>query len=192
MPTYLVTDKEIIQGSPLAGNVDHDKYRSLIEDVQDLVIEPILGTKLYDKILSDFAGSTLTGVYATIHTDYLKKIIINSVAAEYVVMASVVVSNAGTVTPVPQNMQPAPAKQVNNVASRLKAKADTYIKRLQKYLQDQQSNISEYTSAQDNDYDIKPDRDVQTYGGLYIPYPHKTGSTLEQLIWKDIIHNQGR
>ena len=45
-------------------------------------------------------------------------------------------------------------------------KADVYIERLERYLCD--VNVPEYDRAQDNNYDIKPQRDIETIGGWYL------------------------
>ena len=44
---------EITSTTIMGGNVDIDKYLFCIADTQISVIEPLLGTELYDKILAD-------------------------------------------------------------------------------------------------------------------------------------------
>ena len=59
MPIYLITSQEIKDNTSMGGNVDPDKYIHFINDIQVTVLEPILGTALYDKILADFDSSSL-------------------------------------------------------------------------------------------------------------------------------------
>ena len=49
--TYLLTAQEIKSNTSMGGNVDPDKFMHLLYDVQVLILEPTLGTKLYDKII---------------------------------------------------------------------------------------------------------------------------------------------
>lgn len=189
---FLITDLQLTKNSPLGGNIDIDKYRSVIKEVQVFTIEPVLGTKLYNKIVSDFDGDTLAGVYATIHTNYLVPIITHLVAAEYIEMSGVVVNNAGVFRRTPEDTTPASASEISNLANKQRGKADVYLERLQRYLIDQQSNIPEYTYNQDNDYDIDPDKDVRTYGGLRLTRNWNGYTNAEREIWRNIFNEEGK
>ena len=188
----LITDIELTKGSPLGGSVDIDKYRTLIKEAQVFILEPILGTKLFDKILTDFDAATITGVYSTIHVDYLKSILIYSAAAEYVIIGWFEVNNAGIFRRLPEDTQPAAKNEIDFLASKLRAKADVYIERLQRYLSLNQANIPEYTAAQDNTWDIKKDKSVNTYGGWHLGNKWGNMTSAEQEIWKDIYFDEGR
>ena len=50
----LITSQEIKTNTSMGGNVDPDKFMHLLNDVQVMILEPILGTLLYDKIITDF------------------------------------------------------------------------------------------------------------------------------------------
>lgn len=189
---FLITDLQLKKNSPLGGNIDIDKYRHIIKEVQVFTIEAILGTKLYNKILTDFNSSSLAGVYSTIHENYLIPIITNMVAAEYIEMQGVVVNNGGIFKRTPEDTTPASAEELSRLASKQRAKADVYIDRLQKYLCDQDANIPEYTFNQDNDYDIDPDKDVNTYGGWRLSRNWNYGTNAEREIWRDIYHDEGK
>ena len=188
----LITDLQLTKGSPLGGNIDIDKYRSVIKEVQIFVIEPILGTKLFDKILADFDAATIAGVYNTILVDYLQPIIINSVTAEYIDISGIVIDNAGMFTRTPEDTQPISSTERGKQAAKYSGKADVYIDRLQRYLDTEQANIAEYTFSQDNNYDVKPDRDVNLYGGLRLSDGYEPHTTAEREIWRDIWKDEGR
>ena len=187
----LITDSELTKDSPLGGNVDPDKYRLFIKEAQVFTLEPILGTKLFDKIITDFNADTLAGVYSTIHTEYLKPILINSAAAEYIIMSLAEVRNAGVLRFTPEGTTPATKEEIDFLANKLKAKADVYIERLQRYLRDQQANITEYTYNQDNNYDIDPDKRVQTFGGWRLNGRDFSSTNAMREIYRDIINDEG-
>ena len=50
----LITSQEIKSNTSMGGNVDPDKFMHLLTDVEVLILEPILGTALFDKIVTDF------------------------------------------------------------------------------------------------------------------------------------------
>ena len=58
-----ITDAEMKSTTLMGGNVDPDKYKFTISEAMDSVVEPLLGTELYDKIASEAEASTLTGLY---------------------------------------------------------------------------------------------------------------------------------
>jgi len=75
MATYLITSEEIRLNTPMGGNVDSDKFINFITDVQVMILEPVLGTKLYDKIITDFNANSLADVYLQMFDDYIKPVI---------------------------------------------------------------------------------------------------------------------
>ena len=75
MGVLLVTSIEITKSTPIGGNVDVDSYAAVIEESQDFVIEPILGTKLIEKIKEDYDNGSLAGHYLTIRQNYIRSIL---------------------------------------------------------------------------------------------------------------------
>lgn len=147
----------------MGGNVDADKFMHLLNDVQVLVLEPVLGTALYDKIITDFnegGVNNLSGDYLTMFNDYIKPVLWHSVFAEYLRDSIVLAKNTGTFTNLPENGQPSDIENIKYVAKAARSKADTYIDRLVRFLCDK--SIPEYDNTQTNDYDIDPHRNVNT------------------------------
>jgi len=162
----LVTAQEIKTHTSLGGNVDADKFMHLLDDVQIMVLEPILGTKLYNKILTDFDAGSITGEYAEILNNYAKPVLWHSVQAQYLRDGIVLARNNGIFTATPNNSSPADLDAIKYIQKGAQSKADVYIERLERYLCD--TNLPEYIQSQDNDYDIHPSKDVTTIGGWYL------------------------
>lgn len=162
---YLITSSELAKNTPMGGNVDPDKYTNLIIDVQDLVLEPILGTKLFNKILSDFDSDTLTGVYETMFNDYIKQVMWHSVFAEYIKIGSIWVSNKGMFKGFAEDSETATQDEIDSLAKAYQSKADAYIARLERYLCD--VDVPEYDDGQDENYDIDPKSGLRTISGLF-------------------------
>lgn len=167
MATYLITSQEIKENTALGGNVDSDNLMHLIYDCQVLVLENVLGTKLYDKIVTDFVADTLAGVYLAMFTTYIKPVLWHSVYADYLRESRALARNSGVYTNIPQEAKPTDLEELKYSAKGAQSKADVYIDRLTRYLCDQSSSIPEYTTSQDNDYDVKPSNDISTISGWY-------------------------
>ena len=193
MPTtLLIKSNDVTKGTPLGGNIDIDKYVSVIKESQVFVVEPILGTKLYKKLVQDYEGSSLAGNYLIIHEEYVKPILIQTVAAEYILIASYNVANGGVFKHQPENGSAVSKTEVDFLANKQRAKADVYIERLQRFLTDKNSEIPEYTGAQDNPFDQKPDKEVSTFGGWYLGRDSNGMMSAEAQIYKDIFYDEGR
>lgn len=167
MATYLITSQEVKRNTSLGGNVDSDNIMHLIYDTQIMVIEPILGTKLYDKLITDFIANDIVDEYETMFDDYVKPVLWHSVYAAYLREGNVIAKNGGVFTNQPDNATATDLEALKYVSKNAQSKADVYISRLERFLCDQNSNIPEYTQTQDNDYDIKPRFDVNTVSGWY-------------------------
>lgn len=167
MATYLITSQEVKTNTSLGGNVDSDNIMHLIYDTQIMVIEPILGTKLYDKLITDFIANDVVDEYETMFIDYVKPVLWHSVYAAYLREGNVIAKNGGVFTNQPDNATATDLEALKYVSKNAQSKADVYISRLERFLCDQNSNIPEYTQTQNNDYDIKPRFDVNTVSGWY-------------------------
>jgi hypothetical protein len=178
--TYLISSEEIRLNTPMGGNVDSDKFVNFITDVQVMVLENLLGTKLFDKIIEEFEADTLHGLYLQMFTDYIKPVLWHSVFAEYVKIGSIIVGNGGMYKHVAQDAEVASLDDINFIAKNAQSKADTYIDRLIRFLCDKSSEIVEYTSVQDNDYDIDPKKALQTISGWYL----QTDETTKRKWWE--------
>jgi hypothetical protein len=125
--TYLISSEEIKLNTPMGGNVDSDKFVNFITDVQVMVLENLLGTKLFDKIIQEFEADTLDGLYLQMFTDYIKPVLWHSVFAEYVKIGSIIVGNGGMYKHVAQDAEVASLDDINFIAKNAQSKADTYI-----------------------------------------------------------------
>lgn len=174
----LITAEEIRVHTSMGGNVDADKFMHLLDDVQILVLEPVLGTKLFEKILTDFEASTLAGDYLKMFNSYIKPVLWHSVYAQYLRDGIVLAQNTGIYTKQPDNGTPSNLEDIQYVAKSAQSKADVYVDRLDRFLCD--TNLPEYTLAQDEDYDIKPQRDIETIGGWWLGQRPKIDWTIDE------------
>jgi hypothetical protein len=167
MAVLLINKGTIAKYTPLGGNVDTDYYFYLVKDSQEIHIEPILGTKLYEKLQEDFKNDTLTGLYETLVDKFITPILIHMTFSEYVPIAGLNVKNGGIFKHLPENAEPINQEERNSLGKNSRAKADVYIERLNRFLCDKGSEIPEYTQAQDEDYDEKPQRSDGYFGGFF-------------------------
>lgn len=74
--TYLISEGKLKAFTDINNALDTDLIKSAIREAQIIQITRLLGQKLYDKIVSDVANDTITGVYKSLLDDYIQDTLI--------------------------------------------------------------------------------------------------------------------
>lgn len=147
MEYLLINPTDIAKTSILGGNVDKDKYRYCVYNAQIIVLEPLLGTELYNKVLAEAEANTLVGLYLDLYTKFLKPILKNEALAEYLEVASYSVTNGGVFKHSPESSTVVEKDEVQYLAQKYHNIADVYVTRFNKWIC--KNTISEYKTWQD-------------------------------------------
>jgi len=78
----MLSVEEVKSRTAIHDNIDNKLIFPHIKAVQDLYIRPLLGSVLFDKMLTDASENNLDGVYKAIMDDYLVDAICNYVLSE--------------------------------------------------------------------------------------------------------------
>ena len=168
MEFLLINPAEISRTTILGGNVDIDKYRYCVYNAQIMVLEPLLGTELYNKILAEAETNTLNGLYLELYTKFLKQIVKNEALAEYIEVAPYMVTNGGIFKHAPESKEVVDKNEVNILASRYHSFAQVYVQRFTKWIC--KNPIIEYKTYQD---EVNA-QNVKVSGGWYLGNSIKT------------------
>jgi len=141
------TPEEMASTTVLGGNVDVDKYIPCVASVQLVVIEPLLGTLLYDKIATDAEADTLTGLYLELYEKFVKPITKNMAVAEYIEIGSYMVTNGGIFKHTGDNIEVVDKQETQYLAGKYRAIAQAMIIRFNKWIC--KNTIAEYKVCQD-------------------------------------------
>ena len=90
-----ISRTDLVKNSIIDGNVDTDKFIQFIKVAQEIEIRNYLGTKLYEKLQSDIAGSGVTGNYQILLNKYVQPMLIWYAQAEYIPYAAYQIKNGG-------------------------------------------------------------------------------------------------
>jgi hypothetical protein len=74
---------------------------------------------LYDKIIEDITNETLTGLYLTLYTDFIKPITKNESLAQYIEIASYMVDNGGVYKHTGENLEVVDKQEVQFLAGQI-------------------------------------------------------------------------
>jgi hypothetical protein len=95
LTTILIKQEELTRNTLIGGNVDVDRYLQAIKACQNLYIKPLLGATLYNKIVSDYETSSLSGLYLEMFDDFIKEMIIHGSSEIYLSQGAYIISNNG-------------------------------------------------------------------------------------------------
>jgi len=158
-----ITTEDIVKGTSLSGSVDSNKFLQYVEIAQEIHVQNLLGTDLYEKIESliiDNQGLVPEGDYKNLLNEYIKPILIHYGMVEYLGFASYNISNAGVYKHRIETSETVPKEEVDYLVGKHKNYADYYSNRLVEYLcsRGTRGRFPEYYTNQDND--IEPDKHV--------------------------------
>ena len=159
--------QELASTTILGGNVDIDKYQGCILDAQISVIEPLLGTILYDKIIADVTASTITGLYLVLYNEFVKPITKSSAIADYIEIASYTLNNGGIFKHAPQDAEVVDKDEAQYLSSKYHARAQRQIIRFEKWIC--KNPLTEYKTYQD---EVNAQK-IKVTSGWYFGNPNK-------------------
>lgn len=168
-----VTPEEMTATTVLGGNVDVDKYIPCVASVQLTIIEPLLGTLLYDKIATDAEAETLAGLYLELYDKFVKPITKNMAVAEYIEIGSYMVSNGGIYKHTGDNIEVVDKQEVQFLAGKYRSIAQAMVIRFNKWIC--KNHITEYKTYQD---EVNAKKDVVLTAGWKLD-----GNTYDRKWW---------
>lgn len=151
MASLFCNEDKLKSSTALNYNVDTAFLLPFLKIAQDKHMQVILGTDLYEKIESDIAGGSLSGVYKALVDNYIQDAIIHYALIEALPFISFQIKN-GTVTQKnSENGTAATKDDLNWLIQKERDTAEFYGQRIVDYLCDNSSSFPEYTSNSGSD-----------------------------------------
>ena len=133
--TLLVSEAKLKRFTDINNVLDPDLLSSVIREAQIIHITRLLGSKLYDKILSDVDSGTLTGNYKSLVDEYVQDALIYWAYYESLESIYLRPRNAGLVKPTGgENNIDADLALYDKKRQSTKNKAEYFSERLVDYL----------------------------------------------------------
>jgi len=160
--TLLISEAKVRAFSDLNESVDDTLMVNGIREAQDIVIQPIIGTKLYNTLIEKIDNNSVSGSYQTLIDDYIQPALVYSSLYNITENVYVRTRNNGLLTPtggensinVDKNMYDTKRQSINN-------KQQFYSDQLSRYLSE---NFNQFPELGENTllYQFVPD-----YGSQY-------------------------
>ncbi len=156
----LLSDEILKDRTTIHTNIDPKLLYPEIKVCQDMYIHPILGTALYNKIITDInASGTTTGAYKILLDDYIIDALMYYVLAESNTSISYQYWNKGVVRKIGDNTELPTMSELVDISNHYRNRAEWYGERLTKYLKQNatESVLSEYLQPGDGIDVIQPE-----------------------------------
>lgn len=166
-----ISEQKLKDSSFLSDNVDPKQLLPTVKAVQDMLILPLLGSSLYNKLQTLIeAGTVPDGVYKTLLDDYITDVLVWYVLAEMPMPLQYKLVNKGVVTRTGESIQTASYSDVQSMTDYCSKRAKFYAQRAIDYLCEHNTDYPEYINPGSGADTIHPDR-TQYECGIFLGNP---------------------
>jgi len=169
--TFLISEAVVREYTGVDNNLDTALIKNGIREAQDIELQRIIGTLLYDKIISLVSGGTITDSensnYKTLLDDYIQNFLIY--ASYFYILDDIYIRsrNNGLIQPTGgDNSEGVDRSLYNMKRSSTKNKMEFYAQKLRDYIIEEEALFPELTES-NKLYEQYPDYDEQ-YGSPFV------------------------
>ena len=165
MATVLFINRtDLIRNSIMDGNVDTDKFIQFIKIAQEIDVQQIMGTKMYDGLSTAIPNIDLAANarWKTVLDDYIVPMLIWYAQSNYMPFAAYQIKNGGVFKHTSENAQSVDKNEIDFLVEKARTNAEWYSRRFIDFMSFNQTTYPEYTSNINDD--IYPSNDA-TFNG---------------------------
>ena len=161
----LISEKTLKANGVINNNVDCMYIFPAIRHAQDARLQPIIGTKLYNKLMDLVEDGTIenNNDYKYLLDEYVTPYLINKVTADIQIPLAYKVRNQGVVQQTGENTYVPSLKDLQYVIQNYENKANFYSNRLSDYLKANRKKYPEYCSV-DSSADMPSNKNAYNTG----------------------------
>ena len=178
--TLFISVEDIKTFSSINGNVDDNKIIQFISIAQDLDLEVVLGTRLFNRVITEIESGTISTPIQLLLDKYIKPTLIHYANARILPSIAYTIANGGIFKHSSENSETVSIDELNLLTEQSSSIAGQYADRMAKFLNYHNSDYPEYTN--NTNEEIRPDRDP-----IYSPF-ELNGSTENARMIKGFYH----
>lgn len=154
----ILSPKVLKDRTAIHTNTDDKLLYTEIKAAQDMYLLPLLGSSLFNKIISDINTDTLSGYYKTLVDDFIIDMLCNYVLAELPDAINYQFTNKGVITKGDENSNAPSMTDLYSIIAKYKNRAEHYSSSARRYLLEySDEHITEYTERGTGYDAIHPD-----------------------------------
>jgi len=162
--TLFINRTDLIRNSIMDGNVDTDKFIQFIKIAQEIDVQQIMGTKMYDGLTTAIPNidQPANARWKTVLDDYIAPMLIWYAQSNYMPFAAYQIKNGGVFKHTSENAQSVDKNEIDFLVEKARTNAEWYSRRFIDFMSFNQTTYPEYTSNINDD--IYPSNDA-TFNG---------------------------
>lgn len=145
MAILLLKEDDITKNTPIGGNVEMSKLIPAIKSAQLTAIKPLLGDKLYDKIVTDFKANTLSLLYLELYDDYIKPMLIHLSTAYFFTYGAYSIGNKGIYKAIGADSEGVSKNEIDYMVKSQEKYYENYKRGFFQFMKDNNEFIPEYS-----------------------------------------------
>ncbi len=162
--TLLINRDDIMKATGLGGNTDNDLIYPHIKTAQDIHLQTIIGTNLYDKLLLIVGDDTwkepVNVDYAFLLTKHIAPVLVYYTMVDFLPFELYRSQNGGIYRHTSDNSIVAEPSEMNNLVQAYKDKAEFYQRRMHDYLCANTIKFPEYSKTDNGEMSADSSGDV--------------------------------
>ena len=154
MATVLFINRtDLVRNSILDGNVDSSKFLQFVKISQEIDVQQILGTKMYDGLAAAIPNIDLpvNARWKTVLDDYVVPMLIWYAQVDFIPWAAYSIKNGGVFKHRSENSDTVSKEEVDYLVEKARTNAEWYSRRFIDFMSFNQTTYPEYTSNVNND-----------------------------------------
>lgn len=155
---YLISETKLKALSKLGQSLDMDIINPLVLEMQEMYIQPILGSTLYNELLTQVDAGTLTAANTTLLNDHIQPCLIKWIEYEAPIELTYKFSSKGLVKRTGEDTEAVDSSEIKDLMDRLKNKAEWYSERVTKFLCENEADYPSYRTPGTGEDVIQPNK----------------------------------
>ena len=188
MAVLFISEETIKNSTTINGNVDVEMLLPYIKVAQDIHVQQVLGTDLYDKLQVDIegtGGASLTGNYKILVDTYIQDALVHWGFYECLPFLSYKIMNKDIVRKISETSSSASLEDIKYIRNIVLNTAQFYTQRLIDYICNNSANFPEYNTNSNGD--MSPSKEGYFNGMNLTPYNPRTSEiTINDFLTSDI------
>ena len=151
--TLFINRTDLIRNSIMDGNVDTDKFIQFIKIAQEIDVQQIMGTKMYDGLSTAIPNIDLAANarWKTVLDDYIVPMLIWYAQSNYMPFAAYQIKNGGVFKHTSENAQSVDKNEIDFLVEKARTNAEWYSRRFIDFMSFNQATYPEYTNNVNDD-----------------------------------------
>lgn len=159
-----ISEDKLKELSAIHGNTDNVMLQPIILECQVLYIEPIVGTGIYNELISQINLNTVSVLNARLLDDYIIPCLVAYIKYEAPVELNYKFTNKNVSKKSSENSEPNSLEETKFLMDRLKNKAEYYAERVTKYLCENTNSYPLFSNPGNGTDTVHPNESNYTCG----------------------------